>query len=50
MKYFFISLLLFQAFTFSFSEDLDVYYKEYMKQFCFELEEYQVTPEDGHIL
>ena len=50
MKYFFISLLLFQAFTFSFSEDLDVYYKEYMERFGFKLEEYPVTEEDGHVL
>ena len=50
MKYLFISLVLIQAFTFSVSEDLDVYYKEYMKRYGFELEEYPVTAEDGHIL
>ena len=50
MKYLFISLVLIQAFTFSVSEDLDVYYKEYMKRYGFELEEYPVKAEDGHIL
>ena len=50
MKYFLISLLLIQVFTFRFSEDLDVYYKKYIEQFGYELEENSVTTEDGHIL
>ena len=66
MKYFLLSILLFQTFTVTFSEefsgdfsgdlpedfseDLDVYYKDYIKQFGYELEENSVTTEDGFIL
>ena len=50
MKYFLLSILLFQTFTVSLSEDLDVFYKNYIKQFGYELEENSLTTEDGFIL
>ena len=50
MKYILISLLLLQAYSYSLNEDLDVYYKDYIKQFGYELEENPVTTEDGYIL
>ena len=50
MKYFLLSILLFQTLTVSLSEDLDVFYKNYIKQFGYELEENSLTTEDGFIL
>ena len=50
MKYILISLLFLQAYSYSLNEDLDVYYKNYIKQFGYELEENPVITEDGYIL
>ena len=50
MKHLFLSFLLFQTFVLTLTEDLDVYYKDYIKQYGYELEENPVTTEDGFIL
>ena len=50
MKRLILSFLLFQVFTLILSEDLEVYYKDYIKQYGYELEENPVTTEDGFIL
>jgi pimeloyl-ACP methyl ester carboxylesterase len=50
MKHLFLSFLLFQTFVLTLTEDLDVYYKDYIKKCGYELEENPVTTEDGFIL
>ena len=50
MKHLFLSFLLFQAFVLTLTVDLDVYYKDYIKKYGYELEENPVTTEDGFIL
>ena len=50
MKHLFLSFLLFQTFVLTLTVDLDVYYKDYIKKYGYELEENPVTTEDGFIL
>ena len=50
MKASLFSLLLIELLTLSFSEDLDIYYKDFMKSYGYTLEENPVTTEDGFIL
>ena len=50
MKSFLLSLLLIQAYSVQLTEDLDVYYKDFIKTFCYQLVENPVTTDDGYIL
>ena len=50
MKYLLLSLLLIQVYFCQLNEDLNVYYKDFIRTFGYELEENPVTTEDGYIL